>query len=237
VVGEGESLHEFTSTDSPEKWVRSQRDPTKVIALDLEHWETRGAAGIVEPNVRRLVSVVERLRAGGLKNPVGYYGILPNREYWRAIEGTSSEGFRSWQRDNDYVIPLAAVVDILFPSLYTFYEDPARWKLYALRNIAEAKRLANGKPIYPFIWPQYHDGTALEGRYIPAADWRAQLDLLAGEVDGIVIWGGWAREEGRLKWDDEAQWWMETKDFLDRMNGRCHPEMPQPPAKLEVLTR
>ncbi|MFC1608411.1 hypothetical protein ACFL47_10630, partial [Candidatus Latescibacterota bacterium] len=61
-----------------------------------------------------------------------------------------------------------------------------------------------GKPVYPFIWPEYHPsnsqrtGTDVTGPY-----WRRQL-----------VWGGWQRD-----WEDDAPWWIATKEFLAELAG------------------
>ncbi|MDO9084545.1 MAG: hypothetical protein Q7U56_14825, partial [Humidesulfovibrio sp.] len=103
-------------------------------------------------------------------------------------------------------------VDIIFPSLYTFYDDPAGWKKYAIATIQEAKRY--GKPVYPFLWYQYHDSNKLlGGKPIPAAIWRMQLETCLKYADGVVIWGGY-----KELWSEEAAWWQETKTFMNALS-------------------
>ena len=41
---------------------------------------------------------------------------------------------------------------MIFPSLYTVYDDQGHWLRFAEANMVEARRY--GKPVIPFIWPQ-----------------------------------------------------------------------------------
>jgi hypothetical protein len=70
----------------------------------------------------------------------------------------------------------------LYPSLYTADTDPAKWVAYAQRYISEAKRIGAGRPVRPFIWPQYHDVMRgpLAGTYIDYDYWMLQLTTIRG---------------------------------------------------------
>jgi len=74
---------------------------------------------------------------------VGFYSDLPVRDYWRAIGNRDGAKYKSWQQENDTLSDLAEHVDVVFPSLYTFYEDTAGWVRYAQANLAEARRTGN----------------------------------------------------------------------------------------------
>ena len=106
-------------------------------------------------------------------------------------------------------------VDALYPSLYTATTDPAEWLAIARRTISQAKRIGRGKPVRPFIWPQYHDvmRSPLAGTYIDYDYWMLQLTTIreAGAA-GIVFWGGY-----KTKWDDTQDWWRATLDFIASM--------------------
>lgn len=109
--------------------------------------------------------------------------------------------------------PLVEVVDILFPSLYTFYYDQSGWKLYATANVNEAKRIAGGKPVIPYLWPQFHDSnSALKGTHLLGSYWRLELEHLKSlACPAAVLWGGW-----QTNWNESACWWAETKDFVNK---------------------
>jgi hypothetical protein len=169
-----------------------------LTVLNIEHWQDTDLYVALLDKVHRLFP---NLR-------VGYYSIVPRRDYWRAIQGEGHPKYVAWQTINDSLNPIALQADVIFPSLYTFYTDQQGWVLYATANLSEAKRY--NKTVYAFIWPYYHDSTKLTGQSIPFDYWRLQLDTLKSlEVDGIVIWGGY-----KIPWDPQAGWWLETMDFM-----------------------
>jgi hypothetical protein len=120
-----------------------------------------------------------------------------------------------WKRANSYLIPFATHVHALYPSLYTVDTDPAKWVASAQRCISEAKRIGAGKPVRPFVWPQYHDvmRSHLAGMYIDYDYWMLQLTTVrdAG-ASGIVFWGGY-----QTPWDETQGWWRATLDFITTM--------------------
>jgi hypothetical protein len=187
-----------------------------VVALDIEHWPLTGSADAVRDSLTKYMTVLDWFRKAAPGLSVGYYGAPPVRDYWRAIKDTSSQEHRSWMAENDQLRSLAGAVDVLFPSLYTFYPDQAGWKKYAIAQIEEARRYGGGKPVYVFLWPQYHDSNRiLGGRYLPADYWLLELETAKKFADGIVIWGGWdLKMNKQMTWDDSAPWWNITKEFM-----------------------
>ena len=134
------------------------------------------------------------------------------RDYWTPVENNPAK-MRAWAEANDALKGLASHVDVIYPSLYTFYDDPEGWKKFAKANLQEAKRY--GKPVYAFLWPMYHDSNKLlSGKPIPADVWRMQLETCLEYADGVVIWGGY-----KELWNEEAGWWKETKAFLARIEA------------------
>jgi hypothetical protein len=151
---------------------------------------------------------------------------VPLRDYWRAIRGPGSKEYQAWQRDNDRLEELAALQDALCPSLYTFYPDRQGWVTYAVAQLAEAKRKANGKPVYAFLWPQYHDSNKkLRLQPIEPEYWELQLNTVYQHADGLAIWGGWG-DHGPESWNEEAAWWEATKRFLRRI-ASSQPDRPR----------
>jgi len=106
---------------------------------------------------------------------------------------------------NDYVEPMLNETDAYFPELYTAIGDSLAWIKYANATIREAKRLSGGKPVYPYIWPQYPSkpipGTA-NYTEINYTFWKTQLQTIkdAG-ADGAVVWGGYEQN-----WNPDAGW-------------------------------
>jgi hypothetical protein len=147
------------------------------------------------------------------------------------MKETSTQEYQSWREENDQLRSLAGAVDVLFPSLYTMYPDQAGWRKYAIAQIEEARRYGNGKPVYVFLWPQYHESNLiLGGRYLPADYWLFELMTAKEYADGIVIWGGWSSDNRPVEWDENAAWWKVTKEFMKNRS----PAPPSAPIGLTV---
>ena len=199
---------------------REAQQKGHVVVLDIEHWPLKGSAESVRDSQTKYKTVLEWFRAAAPGLSVGYYGAPPIRDYWRAIKDTSSQERRSWMAENDQLRSLAGAVDVLFPSLYTFYPDQAGWKKYAIAQIEEARRYGNGKPVYVFLMPTYHDSNRLLGGQFLSPDyWLLELETAREYADGIVIWGGWGSDNRPAKWDDRAPWWEKTQEFMS-IQGR-----------------
>ncbi len=181
------------------------------VSVDIEHWDVAGERA--SENIRKLIQVITWLRQENPTLVLGYYGLLPIREYWKAIRGPGHASYRQWIENNKRLEELAEHVDALFPSLYTFYPDQDGWERYAIANLKQARRF--NKPVYPFVWPQYHPSNKkLKHQYVSGAYWARQLRVCRRHADGLVIWGGW-----KQAWNDQAPWWQETVRFLKQQGG------------------
>lgn len=199
------------------------------VVLDIEDLDPGAAdpqASAVAINWLNQIRAV--FRSADPNRSLGFYGLVPNRDYWRAVEGPDSPRYRAWQRENDRLAPIERGVDANYPSLYTFYEDEAGWVTYATAQICEARRLSS-KPVYVFLWPEFHTGSTNAGHFISPSFWRLQLETAYRLADGVVIWGGYDIAESHLRpWDPQAPWWQETMRFMERINRR---EPGDPPAR------
>jgi hypothetical protein len=218
------------------KWMREARIQEmsarhQLLIPDLEHWPFLGERAAVERSVNGFVTLIRWMRED-YRGPIGFYGIPPIRDYWRAVKGPDSPEYRAWQAQNDLWTPLARESDAIFPSLYTFYDDMAGWETYAIANLREARRVSGGKPVYAFLCPTYHDSNRkLAGQFLPFAMWKRQLEIVTSHADGAVIWGGWqAKPPGPAWWDERAEWWQATKEFVSA-------QRPCPPADLKTIPR
>jgi hypothetical protein len=189
------------------------RDFHGVVFLDYETWELNGPPAVVAENVAKYNHVAQIAHESVPNALFGYYGMIPCREYWGLVN-QDRDKIRAWKECNREGENIAGHVDVIFPSLYTFYNDQKSWDIYARGMIEEARRYH--KPVYVFLWPEFHvSNPLLKGTNIPAQFWRHQLDFCRGLADGIVIWGGWQEE-----WQEDAPWWVETKAFLATLNRR-----------------
>jgi len=147
----------------------------------------------------------------------GLYSTMPIRSYWPIINGNSwTHDDALWKRSNAKLKPLGELVDMTFPSIYTFYtdsaEDQRRWVKYAAAQITEAKRIAPGKPCYPFLWPTFHSGSdEHKGKPIPRHYFRLQLETCRKHADGVVIWT--LAKTKNIDFRDIPDWWNAAEDF------------------------
>jgi hypothetical protein len=184
---------------------------TAPVVIDIENWPT-----LIDDKAKRttdianLTFVVRALRSARPDLKFGYYAVIPEREYWAAVDPVKHDG-RAWKLNNERLRKeLAGDVDAIFPSLYTFYPDKKGWVRYAEENLKEAKQYH--KPVYAFLWPEYHDSNKdLKGTNLDADYWKLELETCRRHADGIVIWGGFQKE-----WDENAPWWKATVEFMKK---------------------
>jgi hypothetical protein len=208
--GKSPNLQNVPDATVVEKLAAAASQSTGITVLDIEQWSVVGDPVTVAQSVGQYQETLQMFQQDAPSTKFGYYAIAPIRDYWDVMAGPQSAGYLAWQQENDAVAPIAQQADALFPSLYTFYTDQAGWKKYAIANIAEARRIAPGKPVYVFLWPQYDASTGAQGgEYLPDAYWKMELETAKQYADGVVIWGGWTET-----WDDNASWWLDTQQFM-----------------------
>jgi len=184
---------------------RVRQKATDLVVIDVEHWDLSGTSSDeVERNIDRYVAILDAFRTHMPGIRLGLYSTVPIRNYWTPVQGRSAD-LAVWRRENERLKPIADASDVLFPSLYTFYDDRDGWLTYANANMAEARQY--GRPVYPFLWPQYHTSW----QPIDRDFWRLQLETVFRNADGMVIW---TPAKGKPRWNPEAPWWQETVDFL-----------------------
>lgn len=172
---------------------------TGIGVIDVENWP------VDQTGIGKYEALLQQFKKAAPGTKFGFYGVVPVRNYWGAVQGKGSAAYAAWQKKISVADPVGQTCDIIFPSLYTLYNDRAGWQKYAIAQIQEVRKY--GKPVYVFLWPEDAD---LSGKYIPADFWRMELDTARKYADGIVIWGG----EKNQKWDNNAPWWQETLAFL-----------------------
>lgn len=208
------------------------------VIYDIEHWPLDIRKGVksaadddiasanakkVTSSMNKMIHIIKRSKKTNPSVKYGYYGCIPLRDYWSPVHKKQGE-MEAWKKANDYLKPLVDSVDVLCPSLYAFYPDRAAWVTYAKANIAEAKRIAKGKPIYAFLWPKYHSSNKKDGKkFIEGDFWKLQLETIYNSgIDGIIIWDS-PRQVNNPKdkvWDPERQWWLETVKFMKRIKNK-----------------
>jgi hypothetical protein len=186
---------------------------TGIAVMDIECWAVLGNPAAVANNIQKYRDTIQLFKQSAPSLRIGYYGIAPVWNYWIAIGGRNTPGYRVWQAENDRVASIGQLADALFPAIYTFYKDQEGWKEYAIAQVEEGRRIAPGKPIYVFLMPQF-DEPGKANDYLPPDYWRMELETARQHADGLVIWGG----SGQV-WDATAPWWLETQSFLKEIGN------------------
>lgn len=187
-----------------------ERIPPHIEAFffDVEEWQVfRQPAAVLAASIDKLLRVAEVTRRERPELKFGFYGLPPAGTYWPILLRDAT--YDQWLAVNRAMAPVAAAVDFLFPSLYTFYDDRAGWLAFATAQIAEARRYR--KPVFPFLWFEYFDqNETLHDQEVITPAWEEELRLCREQADGVVIWGGYQRH-----WNEQAAWWQSTRRILE----------------------
>jgi hypothetical protein len=178
------------------------------IYVDIESWPMLGvSASVRSQNIDNYLRTAKIIRRARPHIRFGFYGIAPLCIYWPIVR-QDREKLAEWRSANQALQPLAEWVDFVLPSLYTAYDDPVGWRQYASVTLEEARQYK--KPVYPFLWYEYFDGNLmLRGKEVEPAAWSDELKLCRERADGIVLWGGSARN-----WSESADWWQAVLALL-----------------------
>lgn len=133
--------------------------------------------------------------------PEGFY--TGNNQTARGVFGYGDLSHRA-SRMNDTLQWLWDELDIITPDIYQSYftrtdgGTPGRREnlpqenyLFVVNNIAEYERVANGKPMLPFVWMRYHDvmGPPRAFSWVNSQNLRDQVLLTAQNgAEGVIIW-------------------------------------------------
>ncbi len=122
----------------------------------------------------------------------GYYG-LPFKNYWNRDD--------NWRNRTLELLPLFKEADMIFPSIYDFYDDSVGWAddpAYVNDNVVLALEVGTrlNKPVFPFVWHRYHNSNKKKGyELIPEEEFKTHLDAALKAnfqnkyIKGIVWWG------------------------------------------------
>ena len=171
----------------------------QTVFLDIEHWPVdirEASEGAVAASVEKLVRIVNWMHDERPDLQVGYYDLVPLYSV--------NPGEPKWEAANGRVASLAQAVDVISPSLYTNYAEPTGWSNWARNTITEAAKY--NKPVRPFLWMRYSVGGAWQT--VTGDYWRTMLDATRDFGDDAIIW------DYGSTWDEQAQWWAVTRDFL-----------------------
>ena len=206
--------HKFCSV------IRNVKSHYEWVVIDVEHWILNARWKSQDPvrdNMEKYITIMNWARECRADLKFGLYATAPIIDHQYVLKDMSTTEYQFWKKQNLALKELVNVVDALFPSLYTVYDEPEIWDRLARRYISMAREIAGEKPIYPYIWPRYHQGNKnKKGQFVSGELWRFQLELVYELADGVVVWGGW--RHGPMDWDENKEWWYETKDFISTVN-------------------
>ncbi|HUO10971.1 MAG TPA: hypothetical protein VM008_21905 [Phycisphaerae bacterium] len=207
-------------------------------AIDIRN----SSAAVVNSKIQTMVQIVNLLKQAAPGLQVGAYGFPfadyyplqlystavayrngtkmddPGTAYWAGNGfADATARFTSLQRANDTLAPLLSVLDFAAPDLYTHVDLNApgnmqNWQIYAAAAIQEARRVMPGKPVLPFLQPQYTPEMGkLAGTDIPTNYWLQEVKTVWNDADGAIVWGGW-NAQGREVWNPSAGWYSVIAD-------------------------
>jgi hypothetical protein len=202
------------------RYVESLPRDNAPIVLDFEQYDLTGSDQAAQTALADLTAIAAAFRAAAPRRPIGFYSIVPIVDGVRSLAGAGSPPYREWQRQNDRMRSIQSRVDFLFPPAYTINQDRRSWETMAASQICEARRLSS-KPVYVFLWPEFHEASSLSGQYLDADFWRQQLETAYRLADGVVIFGGYdIRANHPRPWNPDAPWYAPTLDFIrERMEA------------------
>jgi hypothetical protein len=188
--------------------------PTIPVSLDIESWSY--ASSQLDTTISRFLQVIDAFKTVNSSSPLGFYGVVPNDAYtWNNIQPTGGAKYIKWQNLNASLAPIANKVDIFFPSFYTFDDDSVSWRNLVTATLNEVRKYNRNIPVYAYLWPQYHDGTALQFQFVDTSVWKYELEALYLLTDGIVIWSSNKDQFGNIiSWDATMPWWQTTQAFV-----------------------
>lgn len=164
------------------------------LVIDIETVSVRTNSEPARQNAQILATLADWAHEAAPGKIVGYYGT-------NTLSDVPSANL-------PFARELAKHVDAFFPSLYTFDDDRSRWERRAKTLLAQSRALDPKKPVYFYLWPQYHDGTKNAFRYVSGDYWKFQLETARRYGDGVVIWSS-----SSYAWDPQSGWWDATQDF------------------------
>jgi hypothetical protein len=177
------------------------------IVLDIEFLSLTGDPQVAQGNEELLATLVRWTHEAMPGRLVCFYGLLPNRK-----PGAPS----------DAELRLSREVDAYFPSMYTFDDNRSAWQARCASYVKRAHELSPTKPVYVYLWPQYHENTRNDEQFIDADYWTFELETgRASGADGSVIWSSNRniKTQAPLDWGPDAQWLTILQAFLRRISG------------------
>jgi len=189
-----------------EALVRAHAGAPGPLVLDIEKLPVKGPAAAAQAHEAILATLADWARAAVGGKLVGYYGT-------NTLTRVPTDAV-------PYARELARHVNAFFPPAYTYDDDQTLWATRAKAAVEEAHSFGPGKPVYLYLWPQYHDNTPKQFEYLSSAYWLFELRTAKEASDGLVIWG-----PSRFDWNDQTGWWAATLTIIHSLEHGNHGEV------------
>ena len=189
----------------------------------------------IEPRVNYVREFRAKLGDGW---PIGAYALLPNAQSYapvthEAFNDPAADAWRrspdhpdvkphlekwaKWREGNDAIAKVMLPhLDFVCPQLYVLDDDRRNWGWLLSGTMKETRRVAGGKPIYPFLMPHFWevDNNPRTGEPIPYEFFKHQLDTCLAACDGVIVWGGLG-----VKFNPQAGWVRALREKLDELDA------------------
>lgn len=166
---------------------------SKFIAIDVEFgpWKVvtqhSPFSQTWKSAIDEMIDYTQAFKAIYPNKKVGWYN-LPNQNYWDRND--------LWKYQNKSLNRLMKEVDVIFPSVYDFYQNSSSDENYIKDNVKLGLEIAEGKPVYPFIMYRYHESNQNVGiQLIPITEFKSQYSYIfdvehnGKRANGFWLWG------------------------------------------------
>jgi hypothetical protein len=117
---------------------------------------------------------------------------------------------------------LARHVNAFFPPMYTFDDDRQAWAKRAEAEAAEDRVLAPGKPVFFYLWPQYHDGTPKQFQYVVEPSGNSN------SIPGVALPRVSCCGLQAVSTGTSSGWWAATQEFMRLLHARIASDTDNP---------
>ena len=105
----------------------SEKKGSKLVTLNIELWNFDLNKPVeLEENIKRMMVVSDAFREYAPDTKFGFYRVLPKRNYHDPVNYKKNKKNKKndWEMLNSELKSIAEKVDVIFPSIYTFYKKP-----------------------------------------------------------------------------------------------------------------
>lgn len=190
------------------------------LCIDIEHWPYRRVnKSRFNKTIDLYLRTLSLFRSFFPKAKIGFFEFAPTSFY--PLYDQFAEGievnqklFDAWNEEQLLLYRFTSELDILFPQLYSRWpKNPTWWTRCANQVLAKSRTIAAGRPVIPFIWPQFWND---QKNLIPEAYWAEILRHLNSSADSAVVWSIY---RGAPEWNETSGWWHATHKFLGQGNS------------------